>query len=129
MSEQKDKVLKAMKDAGKPVRPGDVAKSLGMDSKDVSKAIDALNVLGMTSPSRCFVLNRANSRVQLDKDDVAAAAGVAIDLEIPSSRQVPISLNEGRPLVVGNPRSPVARSIARLVERFAAPPVRRPGHR
>lgn len=97
--------------------------------RNLRKAIDALNALGMTSPSRCFVLNRANSRVRLNKDDVAAAAGVAIDLEIPSSRQVPISLNEGRPLVMSNPRSPAARSIVRLVERFAATPARRPGHR
>lgn len=55
MSEHKDKVLKAMKDAGKPLRPGDVAKSLGMDSKDVSKAIDALKKEGKVhSPKRCF---------------------------------------------------------------------------
>lgn len=55
MSEHKDKVLKVMKDAGKPVRPGDVAKSLGMDSKDVSKAIDALKKEGKVhSPKRCF---------------------------------------------------------------------------
>ena len=55
MSEHKDKVLKAMKDAGKPVRPGDVAKSLCMDSKDVSKAIDALKKEGKVhSPKRCF---------------------------------------------------------------------------
>ena len=33
-----DKVLDAMKKAGKPVRPGDVAKELGVDSQDVSKA-------------------------------------------------------------------------------------------
>ena len=55
MSEHKDKVLKAVKDAGKPVRPGDVAKTLGMDSKDVSKAIDALKKEGKVhSPKRCF---------------------------------------------------------------------------
>jgi len=55
MSERKDKVLKAMKDAGKPVRPGDIAESLGMDSKDVSKAIDALKKEGKVhSPKRCF---------------------------------------------------------------------------
>ena len=38
-----DKVLAAMKDAGKPVRPGDVAKTLGVESKDVSKAIKDLD--------------------------------------------------------------------------------------
>ena len=36
------KVLNAMKKAGKPVRPGEVAKMLGEDSKNVSKAISEL---------------------------------------------------------------------------------------
>jgi Mn-dependent DtxR family transcriptional regulator len=50
-----DKVLKAMKDAGKPVRPGDVAKSLGVESKEVSKAIAKLKKDGkVTSPKRCY---------------------------------------------------------------------------
>ncbi|MFH1331418.1 MAG: MinD/ParA family protein, partial [Actinomycetota bacterium] len=57
------------------------------------------------------------------KDDVAAAARMAIDLEIPSSRHVPVSLNEGRPLVMVNPRSPVARRIAQLAERLVRSPV------
>ena len=50
-----DKVLKAMKDAGKPVRPGEVAKTLGVDSKEVSKAITKLKKDGkITSPKRCY---------------------------------------------------------------------------
>jgi len=44
-----------MKDAGKPVRPGDVAKSLGMESKEVSKAIKVLKKEGnIYSPKRCY---------------------------------------------------------------------------
>lgn len=97
--------------------------------RNLRKAMEALDALGMTSPSRHFVLNRADSRVELDKEDVAAAAGIAIDLEIPSSRHVPISLNEGRPLVISNPRSPAARSIAHFVERLSATPSRSPQHR
>jgi len=55
LSEHKYKVLKAMKEAGKPVRPGDVAKTLGLDSKDVTKAIEALRKEGkVNSPKRCF---------------------------------------------------------------------------
>ena len=51
----KDKVLEAMKEAGKPVRPGDVAKALGVESKDVSKAIKTLREDGkVISPKRCF---------------------------------------------------------------------------
>lgn len=49
------KVLNAMKEAGKPVRPGEVAKTLGVDSKDVSKAIKSLKEDGkVISPKRCF---------------------------------------------------------------------------
>jgi Mn-dependent DtxR family transcriptional regulator len=49
------KVLSAMKKAGKPVRPGDVAKMIGEDSKEVSKIIDALKKQGkVVSPKRCY---------------------------------------------------------------------------
>jgi Mn-dependent DtxR family transcriptional regulator len=49
------KVLDAMKEAGKPVRPGDVAKALGVDSKEVSKAISKLKKEGkVISPKRCY---------------------------------------------------------------------------
>ncbi len=50
-----DKVLEAMKKAGKPVRPGEIAKSLGVESKEVSKVISALKKEGKVfSPKRCY---------------------------------------------------------------------------
>jgi Mn-dependent DtxR family transcriptional regulator len=55
MSEHAGKVLQAMKDAGKPVRPGDVAKAIGLESKEVSKAIKVLRKEGKVhSPKRCY---------------------------------------------------------------------------
>lgn len=55
MSEHAEAVLKAMNDAGKPVRPGEVAKALGIESKEVSKAIKALRKEGKVhSPKRCY---------------------------------------------------------------------------
>ena len=45
MDTNEETVLKAMQDAGKPVRPGDIATATGIDSKDVSKAIKSLNNL------------------------------------------------------------------------------------
>jgi len=49
------KVLDAMKKAGKPVRPGDLAKELGLDSKEVSKVINTLKKEGkVVSPKRCY---------------------------------------------------------------------------
>jgi Mn-dependent DtxR family transcriptional regulator len=49
------KVLTAMKKAGKPVRPGEVAKMIGEDGKAVSKIISALKKQGkVKSPKRCY---------------------------------------------------------------------------
>ncbi|MEJ2634301.1 MAG: transcriptional regulator [Calditrichia bacterium] len=55
MADAKSVVLNAMKTAGKPVRPGDVAKETGLDSKEVSKIIADLKKEGkVISPKRCF---------------------------------------------------------------------------
>ena len=54
MSEQ-EAVLAAMKEIGKPVRPGEVAKKMGIESKAVSKAIQKLKKEGKVhSPKRCY---------------------------------------------------------------------------
>ncbi len=48
-------VLDAMKEAGKHVRPGDIAKMTGLDSKEVSKIIKKLKEEGKVySPKRCY---------------------------------------------------------------------------
>ena len=55
MSDQKQVVLAAMKSAGIPVRPGDVAQMTGIESKEVSKLIKELQKSGdVFSPKRCF---------------------------------------------------------------------------
>ena len=55
MEEKEQMVLEAMEKAGKPVRPGDVAKTVGLASDEVSKVIRSLKKKGkITSPKRCF---------------------------------------------------------------------------
>ncbi len=50
-----DKILEAVKNAGKPVRPGEVAEMIGEDSKEVSRVIGTLKKQGkVVSPKRCF---------------------------------------------------------------------------
>ena len=50
-----DKALEVLVNAGKPMRPGDIAKELGVDSKEVSKAIAELKKEGkVMSPKRCY---------------------------------------------------------------------------
>jgi predicted transcriptional regulator len=51
----KDKVLEAFKNSKKPLRPGDIAKSTGIESKEVSKIIKELREEGKVhSPKRCY---------------------------------------------------------------------------
>ena len=50
-----EQILKVMRDAGKPVRPGDVAKALNVESKELTKLFDALKKEGrIMSPKRCY---------------------------------------------------------------------------
>jgi len=49
------KVLDAMKKAGKPVKPGEVAEMIGEESKTISKVISTLKKQGkVISPKRCY---------------------------------------------------------------------------
>ncbi len=54
--EDKEKiVMEAMEKAGKPLRPGDIAKMTGLESKEVSKIIKSLKKKGkIISPKRCY---------------------------------------------------------------------------
>ena len=53
--EQKEKILKTFDEAQKPLRPGDIAKMIGLESKEVSKYIKELKKEGKVySPKRCY---------------------------------------------------------------------------
>ncbi len=55
MSNVEKKVVESMRKAGGPVRPGDIAKTSGLDSKEVSGVIKELKSKGVViSPKRCF---------------------------------------------------------------------------
>ena len=55
MEKMEEKVLGAMKKAGKPLRPGDLAKIMGEDNKAISKVMSDLKKQGkVISPKRCY---------------------------------------------------------------------------
>ena len=50
----KEAVLKAMKDAGKPMSATEVQKATGLDKKEIDKAFKEMKADGsITSPARC----------------------------------------------------------------------------
>ncbi len=90
--------------------------------RHLNKVIRAFDRLGMKKARRHFLLNRADARVGMSMLQVATQAGLAVDLEIPLSKQVPVTLNEGKPIILSNPKSPVSRKICELVERLTGAP-------
>jgi pilus assembly protein CpaE len=73
--------------------------------------------LGYPDDRMCFVLNRASQMASLTFDDVASLLGSRTILQIPTGgAEVAQSVNEGRPLVLHQPRSNVARGLHTLAE-------------
>jgi pilus assembly protein CpaE len=61
-----------------------------------------------------LVLNRADSKVGLDPSDAEDVMGMTISCSIPSSREIPLSLNLGTPVVISKPKSAVAHQLQQL---------------
>jgi len=79
-----------------------------------------LDQIGMTSALRHIVLTRADSRVGLNIDDIERTIGRSIDVTIPSSRAVTLSINQGTPILQSDQRrSPVYQALQRLTGRFS----------
>jgi pilus assembly protein CpaE len=87
--------------------------------RNLGKEIDALERVGLLPPSRHFVLNRADARVGIEPADVETALGMKIVAAVASSRAIPLSMNQGLPVVLEEPNSNVARELVRLAQRFA----------
>ena len=83
--------------------------------KNLRLAINTLSQLGHPPQHLKLVLNRADSKVGLRASEVEKSLGARIDVSIPSSRDVPLSINQGSPLAVSRPKSPVVSAIRELL--------------
>jgi pilus assembly protein CpaE len=82
--------------------------------KGMRTTLHTLEQIGI-SPSRIRrLVNRADSRVGLTVRDVERSMGAPVDIAIPSSRDVPLSVNQGTPLALSNPSSPIVQGIDEL---------------
>ncbi len=84
--------------------------------KNLRITLDMLDLLSYPRRIRSVVLNRSDSKVGLSLDDVERAVQCPIAAHIPSSRDVPISINRGTPLVLASPGHPVSQAIARFAQ-------------
>lgn len=90
--------------------------------RGLHKTVDALDRIGMTAARRHFVLNRADAKVGLEVADIAATIGTDFDVLIPSHRSLPVSMNQGVPVLESNDGSPAVNPLWQLVDRFEPDP-------
>lgn len=90
--------------------------------RSLRKEIDVLDRLGMNSARRHFALNHADAKVGMKPRGIEEFLGMTIDVSIPSSRLIPLSTNEGVPVVSRDAKAPVSRSLEQLVGRFTDTP-------
>jgi pilus assembly protein CpaE len=87
--------------------------------KNTKLGLETLELMGYNPAQISLVLNRADTRVGITHEDVEAIIGRAPEVFVPSDRQIPISVNEGTPIVIHDDRSDAARAFHHLAERYA----------
>jgi pilus assembly protein CpaE len=65
-----------------------------------------------------MVLNRADTKVGIGRDDVAAIMGAQPEVLVPSDRNVTRSINKGQPIVLENRRSDAAKAFRMLADLY-----------
>ena len=82
--------------------------------KNLRLALQTMELLHFPKSRIRVVVNRADSKVGLRLPDVEKLLSSPVDTTIPSSRSVPLSVNKGSPIMLEEPKGPVAESIRRV---------------
>ena len=87
--------------------------------KNLKLTLQTMELLHFPKGRIRVVVNRADSKVGLRLPDVEKLLSSPIDATIPSSRSVPLSVNKGSPIMLEEPKGPVADSIRRVAALLA----------
>ena len=86
--------------------------------KNTKLGLQTLRRLEVDEERLTLVVNRSDSKVQVDVAEVERTLGLRAACLVPSEISVPQSVNKGVPVVLDTPRSEVARAFESLAERF-----------
>jgi len=89
--------------------------------KNVKLALQTLELLSFPASRIKFVLNRANTKVGLNKREVESALRATMIAEVPSDRAVPVSVNRGTPAVISDPGSDFSKAMTSLAKSILPP--------
>jgi pilus assembly protein CpaE len=79
--------------------------------KNLKLTLETLELLNYPVERQRVLLNRADSKVGLSLSEVEKTLRSTISAQIPSSRDVPASINRGSPLMLDEPKHPVSIAI------------------
>jgi pilus assembly protein CpaE len=94
--------------------------------KNTKLGLQTLQRLGVPESKLCLLVNRSNSKVQLDAKEVERTLGLKAQAHIPSDIVVPQAVNRGVSVILDAPRSDVTRSFEELADLFDARPAALP---
>jgi pilus assembly protein CpaE len=86
--------------------------------KDTKLGLETLELMGCDLDRILLVLNRADSKVGISREDAATILGREPDVLVPSDRDIPRGITEGRPIVLAGDGSAAARSFRGLAAHF-----------
>jgi pilus assembly protein CpaE len=82
--------------------------------KNLRLTLQTMELLHFPKTRIRVVVNRADSKVGLRLPDVEKLLSSPVDATIPSSRSVPLSVNKGSPIMLEEPKGPVADAVRRV---------------
>jgi pilus assembly protein CpaE len=86
--------------------------------KNTKLGLETLDLMGFPSENVKLVLNRARSRVGISDDEVVAIMGREPDVFVPSDRDIPRAVNEGKPILVAKPQAEASVAYRQLAASY-----------
>jgi pilus assembly protein CpaE len=84
--------------------------------KNLKLTLETLDLLDFPKEQRHVVLNRADAKVGITANETAKSLKTEVEAEIPSSRDVPATVNRGALIITDAPRHPVSVAVKNIAE-------------
>jgi pilus assembly protein CpaE len=84
--------------------------------KNLKIGMQSLDLHAVAGSKLKLVLNHANAKVKLDVKEVERVLGLSANFPVPDDLAVPMSVNAGNPVVLEDPKAPVARALDRIAQ-------------
>jgi pilus assembly protein CpaE len=86
--------------------------------KNTKLGLETLDLMGFPAHNIKLVLNRARTRVGISDDEVVAILGRQPDVFVPSDRDIPRAVNEGKPILIASPQSEASVAFRQLAASY-----------